>query len=135
MGHIFHEMLIILLGFRADSGMGEVTTEHLSKLGYHVFAGVFLESSFDKYADIPNVTPISLDVTSDESVENGRGPLLCQSHSKWLHTARLVNTPPQTQAPTHLQIQTLTALSHTHTTHTEALIVEHKISHSSLTNL
>lgn len=54
----------------ADSGMGEVTTEHLSKLGYHVFAGVFLESSFDKYADIPNVTPISLDVTSDESVEN-----------------------------------------------------------------
>jgi NADP-dependent 3-hydroxy acid dehydrogenase YdfG len=52
-----------------DSGMGETTAFHLAKVGYHVFAGCYLEESFKKYESLSNVTPIQIDVANEESVE------------------------------------------------------------------
>jgi len=60
-----------------DSGMGEITALHLAKKGFHVFAGVFLD---DSMAGLPkkakelngtdaNITPIKLDVTKEESIQ------------------------------------------------------------------
>ena len=51
-----------------DSGMGETTAFHLAKTGYHVFACCYLKSSFEKYAHIPNVTPIEINVKDEKSV-------------------------------------------------------------------
>ena len=53
-----------------DSGMGECTAFHLAKVGYHVFAGVYMTESFKKYESFKNITPIQVDVASEESVAN-----------------------------------------------------------------
>lgn len=55
-----------------DSGMGEATAYELAAKGWHVFAGVYLEDSGKKLiakCGAANVTPISLDVTKDESCQ------------------------------------------------------------------
>lgn len=49
--------------------MGETTTFHLAKVGYHVFAGCYSEQSFKKYESFKNITPIQIDVANEESVE------------------------------------------------------------------
>jgi len=60
-----------------DSGMGEITAIHLAKKGFHVFAGVYLDESF---VELPkkaktanesdaNITPIKIDVTKEESIQ------------------------------------------------------------------
>jgi NAD(P)-dependent dehydrogenase (short-subunit alcohol dehydrogenase family) len=49
--------------------MGETTAFHLAKVGYHVYAGCFLEDSFKKYESFPNITPLQVDVSNEESVQ------------------------------------------------------------------
>jgi NAD(P)-dependent dehydrogenase (short-subunit alcohol dehydrogenase family) len=51
-----------------DSGMGECTAFHLAKVGYHVFAGVYMKESFAKYESFKNITPVQVDVANEESV-------------------------------------------------------------------
>jgi len=53
----------------ADSGMGEAAAVHLASVGYHVFAGIFLDKSETTYSGMKNVTTIKLDVTKPESIE------------------------------------------------------------------
>jgi NAD(P)-dependent dehydrogenase (short-subunit alcohol dehydrogenase family) len=61
-----------------DSGMGEITTIHLSKLGFHVFAGYYLDESLKKwkeknkelFMEKERITPVKIDVTNQESIEN-----------------------------------------------------------------
>ena len=50
--------------------MGKITTERLSKQGYHVFAGCYLDDSIKQWNESGNgrVHAVKLDVTSDESV-------------------------------------------------------------------
>eukprot|EP00050_Salpingoeca_kvevrii_P019244 m.84021 g.84021 ORF g.84021 m.84021 type:complete len:414 (-) comp8327_c0_seq1:108-1349(-) len=52
----------------ADSGMGEVTARHLATLGFHVFAGVFVDDSIAKLTG-EHITPVRLDVTNKDSIE------------------------------------------------------------------
>eukprot|EP00605_Chrysophyceae_sp_TOSAG23-4_P001620 GSChrysophyteH1.ASY1.ANO1.1780.1 assembled CDS len=51
-----------------DSGMGETTAFHLSKVGYHVYAGCYTKDSFDKYKPHSNITPIQINVKDEGSV-------------------------------------------------------------------
>jgi len=53
----------------ADSGMGEVAAVHLADKGFHVFAGIFLETSESLYSGLKNVTKIRLDVTKTDSID------------------------------------------------------------------
>jgi NAD(P)-dependent dehydrogenase (short-subunit alcohol dehydrogenase family) len=50
--------------------MGETTAFHLAKVGYHVYAGVYMKESFKKYESLKNVTPVQVDVADEGSVEN-----------------------------------------------------------------
>jgi len=51
-----------------DSGMGEAAAMHLANVGFHVFAGIYLEKSADNYSKLKNVTPIRIDVTKQEDI-------------------------------------------------------------------
>jgi len=53
----------------ADSGMGQNTTHHLAKVGYHVFAGCYSKDSFAQYAGMDNVTPLVINVKDEKSVK------------------------------------------------------------------
>jgi len=55
-----------------DSGFGEILTKKLEKLGFGVFAGVYLESSIKKLKNecSSRVFPIQVDVTKEDSCEN-----------------------------------------------------------------
>jgi len=51
-----------------DTGFGNILTKKLEKLGYGVFAGVFLEKSIDELkSDL--IVPVQVDVSNEESVE------------------------------------------------------------------
>jgi NAD(P)-dependent dehydrogenase (short-subunit alcohol dehydrogenase family) len=50
-------------------GIGEGIARALAGAGYHVFAGSVAQAEIDAFAPDPAITPILLDVTSDESVE------------------------------------------------------------------
>lgn len=50
--------------------MGETTAFHLAKVGYHVYAGVYMKESFQKYKSFKNITPVQVDVANEESVAN-----------------------------------------------------------------
>jgi NAD(P)-dependent dehydrogenase (short-subunit alcohol dehydrogenase family) len=52
-----------------DSGMGENTAFHLAKVGYHVYAGCLFQESFKKYESISNITPLQIDVSNEEAVQ------------------------------------------------------------------
>eukprot|EP01059_Diplonema_ambulator_P028038 TRINITY_DN46749_c0_g1_i1.p1 TRINITY_DN46749_c0_g1~~TRINITY_DN46749_c0_g1_i1.p1 ORF type:complete len:312 (+),score=96.51 TRINITY_DN46749_c0_g1_i1:35-970(+) len=52
-----------------DSGFGMVTAKKLAEAGYNVFAGVLKPTT--AYDGIPNITTVVMDVTCDQSVEEG----------------------------------------------------------------
>jgi NAD(P)-dependent dehydrogenase (short-subunit alcohol dehydrogenase family) len=54
----------------ASSGIGEASTLHLERLGFHVFAGVRKAADGERLRSesAGNVTPISIDVTDQESI-------------------------------------------------------------------
>ena len=51
-----------------SSGIGRRITELLSERGYRVFAGARKKTDLASLAALPNVTPVRLDVTRDESI-------------------------------------------------------------------
>lgn len=59
-----------LIPLRCDSGMGEVTAVHLAKLGFKVFAGIYLEASAEKLKNQNSaIVPVRIDVSKEESVK------------------------------------------------------------------
>jgi NAD(P)-dependent dehydrogenase (short-subunit alcohol dehydrogenase family) len=67
-----------------DSGMGEATAVMLATKGWHVFAGCYLKDSGKKLCSTAggkNITPISLDVTSEDSVSAAASAV--QEHAKY----------------------------------------------------
>jgi len=54
----------------ASSGIGEATARRLAAEGFHVVAGARRRERLDKLAaEVPGITPVTLDVTSQESVD------------------------------------------------------------------
>lgn len=50
--------------------MGEVTAVHLAKLGFKVFAGIYLEASAEKLKNQNSaIVPVKIDVSKEESVK------------------------------------------------------------------
>jgi len=54
----------------ANSGIGRATTEFLAKNGFHVYAGARNDKDIKSLSQIPNVTPIKLDVTKSNEIED-----------------------------------------------------------------
>ena len=54
----------------ASSGIGRTTTEFLAQNGFHVYAGARKEEDIKSLSQIPNVTPLKLDVTKNNEIEN-----------------------------------------------------------------
>jgi NAD(P)-dependent dehydrogenase (short-subunit alcohol dehydrogenase family) len=57
---------VLLTG--ASSGIGRACVERLAGRGWHVLAGARSQTDLDALAAIPNVEPLSLDVTDDEQI-------------------------------------------------------------------
>jgi len=53
----------------ADSGMGQTSAEHLANLGFHVFAGIYMDKSEEVFKNMKNITTVKLDVTKQESID------------------------------------------------------------------
>lgn len=64
--------VIVITG--ASTGIGRHAAEHLATLGYQVYAGVRKESDIQDIINMknPNLFPISLEVTSSESIADAR---------------------------------------------------------------
>ena len=62
------EKYVLITG--SSSGLGKATAEKLAKEGFKVFAGVRKQEDKKTLEQIhPNITPVFIDVTSDESVD------------------------------------------------------------------
>jgi NAD(P)-dependent dehydrogenase (short-subunit alcohol dehydrogenase family) len=59
----------------ASSGIGEASALHLEGLGFHVFAGIRKEADGERLRDksAGNVTPLSIDVTDQDSIRAAAG--------------------------------------------------------------
>jgi NAD(P)-dependent dehydrogenase (short-subunit alcohol dehydrogenase family) len=54
----------------ADTGIGRLTVETLSKNGYSVYAGMYLEDNIESLSVFENVKCVKLDVTKPDDIEN-----------------------------------------------------------------
>ncbi|QEE17910.1 SDR family NAD(P)-dependent oxidoreductase [Promethearchaeum syntrophicum] len=54
----------------ASTGIGRETTEFLAKNGFHVYAGARKDKDITSLSQIPNVTPLKLDVTKSHEIED-----------------------------------------------------------------
>ena len=54
----------------ASSGIGRATTEYLAQNGFYVYAGARKEEDIESLSQIPNVTPLKLDVTKSNEIED-----------------------------------------------------------------
>ena len=73
------DLAVVITG--CDTGFGrELAMWASSQAGYHVFAGCLREESFEHFVGMEFVTPMKMDVTSDEDVE-----LAVQKVSDWIN--------------------------------------------------
>ncbi|MBD3214619.1 MAG: SDR family NAD(P)-dependent oxidoreductase [Candidatus Lokiarchaeota archaeon] len=54
----------------ASSGIGRATAEYLSHHGFSVYGGVRDEKDFQELVNVPNVSPIYLDVTIEKTIQD-----------------------------------------------------------------
>lgn len=65
-----HLKSILVTG--AGSGIGRETALFLASRNFHVFAGVRNPADLSAWSDHPNITPVKLDVTCDDDVDDMR---------------------------------------------------------------
>jgi short-subunit dehydrogenase len=53
----------------ASTGIGRATAEYLSQNGFHIYACARKRADLESLGQIPNVVPISLDVTNDQEIK------------------------------------------------------------------
>jgi len=53
----------------ASTGIGRASAEYLANQGYNVYGGVRKEKDFQELANIPKITPLILDVTINETIQ------------------------------------------------------------------
>jgi hypothetical protein len=54
----------------ASTGIGRATAEYLARHGFSVYGGIRKEKDFQELARLNNITPINIDVTIEETIQN-----------------------------------------------------------------